>query len=195
VRFKKARHGAVTADLSDVESAVLTSAVGQLLHLLGEQVAVDDDPLAALVGLPSGEVRRPEDPALARLLPDAYRPDASDADGFDAAEAAADFRRYTEGDLRAGKRAHAAAVLESLAGVPGGGRLRLERPAADAWLGTLNDLRLVLGTRLDVTEDSSAQPPPQDDELAHALEVYSWLGWLQESLLEVLPPRAAGADR
>jgi hypothetical protein len=188
VRFKKARGGAVTADVSDVEASVLASAVAQLLHLLGEADDASDDPLAAMVGLPSGEVHRPDDAALARLLPDAYRPDASDDPAFDADEAATDFRRYTEADLRAGKRAHAVTVLEGLAVLGGAGRLRLDRTATDAWLGTLNDLRLVLGTRLEVTEDTYERPPPEDDDLAQALQVYSWLGWLQESLLDCLDP-------
>jgi hypothetical protein len=189
VRFKRGRGGVVTADVTDVEVAVLASTVAQLLHLLGEQDAVDDDPLAAMVGLPAGDVRRPDDPALARLLPDAYRPDATAEPGFDADEAAAEFRRYTEADLRAGKRTQAVAVLESLAALEGGGRLRLSRDDADAWLGALNDLRLVLGTRLDVTEETYDEPLPDDEDRAHALQVYSWLGWLQESLLEVLEPR------
>ena len=190
MRFKRARHGVVTAEVSDVETAVLASAVAQLLHLLGAQDAVDDDPLAAMVGLPTGSVERPDDPALARLLPDAYRPDASDEPGFDAGEATADFRRYTEADLRAGKRANATTVLETLAELPGAGRLQLDRAQADAWLGALNDLRLVLGTRLDVTEDPDDTPEPEDEDVAHALQVYGWLGWLQESLLDCLDPGA-----
>jgi hypothetical protein len=188
VRFKKARGGVVTADVSDVEASVLASAVAQLLHLLGEADDVSEDPLAAMVGLPSGDVHRPDDPALARLLPDAYRPDASDDPGFDGDEATTDFRRYTEADLRAGKRAQAVRVLETLAALGGAGRLRLDRPAADAWLGALNDLRLVLGTRLEVADDTYERPLPEDDDQAHALQVYSWLGWLQESLLECLAP-------
>jgi hypothetical protein len=79
-------------------------------------------------------------------------------------------------------------VLETLAALPDGGRLRLDRSQADAWLGTLNDLRLVLGTRLDVTDDPDDQELPEDEELAHAMQVYGWLGWLQESLLSVLDP-------
>jgi hypothetical protein len=189
VKFNRGRHGAVTADVSAVEASVLASAVAQLLHLLGEQDAVDDDPLAAMVGLPSGDVRRPEDPALARLLPDAYRPDASGDPQFDAGEAAAEFRRYTESDLRTAKRAQADRVLETLASLGGSGRLQLDRADADAWLGTLNDVRLVLGTRLDVTEETYEQPLPDDEDLAHALQVYSWLGWLQETLLDCLEPR------
>ena len=192
MRFTRGRHGAVTAVLSDVEASVLASAVRQLSQLLGEAGAVDDDPLAAMVGLPVGEVRRPDDPAVARLFPDAYRPDAGDGADLDVEQAAGEFRRYTEGDLRAGKRAQAAAVLEGLSSVPQGGRLRLDRPGADAWLGTLNDLRLVLGTRLDVTEQTYDLPPPDDEEQAHALQVYGWLGWLQESLLDCLDPSPRG---
>jgi len=62
--------------------------------------------------------------------------------------------------------------------------LVLDRDEADGWLGWLNDIRLVLGTRLDVTEDSH-EDDPQDQLTA----VYSWLGWLQESLLSCLDPR------
>lgn len=194
MRFTRTRQSVAKADVSAVEASVLTSAVTQLQQLLGEAVAVDADadPLVALVGLPPGEVRRPDDPALARLLPDAYRPspEASGDVDFDVEEAAGDFRRYTEADLRAGKRAQAALVLEQLAALPGGGRLRLDRAGADAWLGTLNDLRLVLGTRLEVTEETREQPPPDDQDRAHALQVYGWLGWLQESLLDCLDPRS-----
>jgi hypothetical protein len=188
VQFARGAPGVVTADVSELEAAVLTSVTGQLLQLLGQQDAPDDDPLAALVGLSGGEVQRPDDPALARLLPDAYRPDAGADPGFDVVEAAAEFRRYTEPDLRAGKRAHAATVLETLARLPAAGRLELARPEADAWLGTLNDLRLVLGTRLQVTDDPDEQPVPRSEDVAHALHVYGWLGWLQESLIECLDP-------
>ena len=60
---------------------------------------------------------------------------------------------------------------------------------ADAWLGCLNDLRLVLGTRLEVTEDLDERTLAEDDPRLPALELYSWLGWLQESLLSCLEPR------
>ena len=180
MRFKKARGGAVRADLDAVEADVLSAVAADLLELLGSEEEPDADPLAALVGLSDGPVAPPEDPALARLLPDAYGEDP---------EAATEFRRYTEGDLRAGKRANAGAVLASLAPLTGkGGRLVLDRDQADAWLGCLNDLRLVLGTRLEVTEETEPAVP-DDDPRAHALQVYGWLGWLQESLLSCLDPR------
>jgi hypothetical protein len=189
VQFARGSGGGVTADVSELEAAVLASVTGQLLQLLGQRDDDHDDPLAAMVGLPSGEVRRPADPALARLLPDAYRPGTEGGPG-DAEEAAADFRRYTEAGLRDGKRAHATTVLETLARRPEQGRLELSRPEADAWLGTLNDLRLVLGTRLQVSDDPDEQLVPQDEEVAHALHVYGWLGWLQESLIDCLDPEA-----
>ena len=180
MRFKKARGGAVRADLSPVEVDVLVAVATDLLVLLGEEDEQDADPLAALVGMSDGPVERPDDPALARLLPDAYGDDDA---------AATEFRRFTEGDLRAAKRANATVLLATLAPLADtGGRLTIDRDEADAWLGCLNDLRLVLGTRLDVTEETDLLPAG-DDPRAHALQVYGWLGWLQESLLSCLDPR------
>ncbi len=82
-------------------------------------------------------------------------------------------------------------MLATLAPLTGtGGRLLLDRDEADAWLGCLNDLRLVLGTRLEVTEETELDLR-DDDPRAQALQVYGWLGWLQESLLSCLDPRSS----
>ena len=185
MRFKR-RRGAVTADLDPGEAGLLAALAEDLLGLLGEGASAspdtEADPLAAMVGLSTGPVSVPDDPALARLLPNAYADDD---------HAAAEFRRFTEQDLRAGKRAGAGTVLATLASLLGrGGRLSLDRDQVDAWLGTLNDLRLVLGTRLEVTEDTPLEVP-DDDPHAQALLVYGWLGWLQESLLSCIVPRPA----
>ena len=183
MRFKRRRGGAVTADLDAGEAGLLAALAEDLLGLLGDGAVADADPLAAMVGLSSGPVAPPDDPALARLLPDAYADDD---------QAAADFRRFTEQDLRAGKRAGASTVLTTLVPlVEAGGRLTLDRDQVDAWLGTLNDLRLVLGTRLEVTEETPLEVP-DDDPQAQALLVYGWLGWLQESLLSCISPRPGG---
>jgi hypothetical protein len=70
------------------------------------------------------------------------------------------------------------------------GRKTLSLEEADAWLRALNDLRLVLGTRLDVTEDIDFEQldprKPRDRDLA----VYAYLSWFQEELVEALnlPP-------
>ena len=180
MRFKKTRRGVETR-LDPVEVTVLTQCATELLGLLGASEPVSEDPLAAMVGLPSGPVSTPDDPALARLLPDAYGDDD---------EAAAEFRRYTEVDLRAGKRLAATNALDDLAPLlHSGGKLVLDRDRADSWLSWLNDIRLVLGTRLDVTED--LDEVAEDDPREPALQVYSWLGWVQESLLSCLDPRSS----
>lgn len=176
MRFKKTRRG-VEARFEAVEADVLAQCAGELLELLGPAVDAGADPLAAMVGL--SDATRPDDPAVLRLFPDAYAPDHDDPG------AAGDFRRYTESDLRAGKREAAAAVL---AAVPvGGGAVLLDRDDCDRWLGCLNDLRLVLGTRLDVTEETEVEDVAEEDQRLYA--VYGWLGWAQESLLSCLTPR------
>ena len=183
MRFTRHR-GSVRADVDAVEAQVLGQLAQEILGIV-EPAEASDDPLAALVGLPAGDVDQPEDPVLLRLLPDAYR-----GDDEDARAAASDFRRYTDSDLRAAKRGNATVVLESLP--EGGGRLQLDRDQADAWLGALNDMRLALGTSLGVTEETDPEDYEEDHPARQALEVYGWLGWLQESLLSCLDPRVSG---
>jgi len=186
MRFRR-RRGQVSAELDAGEAQLLSALAGDLLVLLsdpddGAEGDEGGDPLEAMVGLSSGAVAPPSDPALARLLPDAYADDPG---------AATEFRRFTEQDLRAGKREHAGTVLAGLAPyVDDGGRVPLDRDEVDAWLGTLNDLRLVLAVRLGVDEDTDLDPL-DDDPRAAALHLYGWLGWLQESLLSCVSPRTA----
>jgi hypothetical protein len=181
MRFKRSRRG-VEAKLEPVEAEVLAQCAGELLALLGSGEEASDDPLEAMVGLPPGDVQPPDDPALARLFPAAYADDES---------AATEFRRFTESDLRAGKRAAAGDALISLEPLlRDGGKLVLDRDQADAWLSWLNDIRLVLGTRLEVTEDTYEEDIEPEDPRWQVMQVYSWLGWLQESLLSCLDPRA-----
>jgi hypothetical protein len=180
VRFKRSRRG-VEAKLEPAEAEVLAQCAGELLELLGTGEEASDDPLEALVGLPPGDVSPPDDPALARLFPSAYADDDA---------AATEFRRFTESDLRAGKRAAASDALVSLQPLlAGGGKLALDRDQADAWLSWLNDIRLVLGTRLEVTEDTYEEDIAPEDPRFHVMQIYGWLGWLQESLLACLDPR------
>jgi hypothetical protein len=179
VQFSRHR-GTVRAELDAVEAQVLADLAGQLLSLV-EPPALGDDPLAALVGMSGSEVPAPDDPVLARLLPDAYRDDP---------EAAGDFRRFTDAELRARKRADAQHVLASLPA--DGGRLALSRDDVDRWLGFVNDARLALGTVLGVSDDTDPEEADEDDPAYQAMQVYSWLGWLQESLLSCVEPRPHG---
>ena len=180
MRFSRHRGGGAKAKLDAIESEVLAGVASQLLQLV-EQPELGDDPLAALVGLAPGDVEPPDDPVLLRLLPDAYRDDPA---------AAGDFRRYTDAELRTAKRAAARTVIETLP--QGGGSMVLDRDQADAWLGCLNDLRLALGTSVGVTEDLDPNDLEPDDPRVEPLQVYLWLGMLQESLLSCLEPRRPG---
>ena len=114
---------------------------------------------------------------LARLLPDAYSDDPA---------AAGEFRKYTESSLREAKKYFAQTLLDTLP--PSGGRVTLTGEQARDWLRALNDVRLMFGVRLEVTEDFEEQLAvldPQDPKVA-ALEVYGWLGAVQESLVQAL---------
>jgi hypothetical protein len=149
---------------------------GQPSRGLPTDGSVGADDLAAMVGLSDHE-ELPDDPVLARLLPDAYRDDP---------EASGEFRRYTEQGLRSGKIAAARTVLATLP--QGGGRIRLSEPEAQAWLRALNDVRLALGTRLGVTDDFDEQVTdmePGDPRSAY-VGVYQWLAFLQETLVHAL---------
>ncbi len=120
------------------------------------------------------------DPVLDRLLPAGHRSDP---------ELAADYRAMTESSLRAGKTDDLATVRASLP--PDGGTVRLDPEQAAAWLRTSNDLRLALGTRLDIQEDTE---PPEDltSEEGQQLAVYYWLTGLQGSLVDALAAGRAG---
>ena len=66
-----------------------------------------------------------------------------------------------------------------------GGDVLLTEEQADSWLGALNDVRLALGTALDVTEDMPDELPEDDPRSPH-LGVYHWLTWVQETLIQAL---------
>lgn len=120
-----------------------------------------------------GPTAPPEDPALARLLPDAYPDDPA---------AAAEMRRLTEPDLVQAKLDAATAVGSAL--LPTGGKLILDQQSGAAWLAALNDLRLLLGTRLGVTEDGDPFGGHRPNESAAApYVVYHWLTGLQDRLV------------
>jgi hypothetical protein len=129
----------VTARFTAGEADMLRQIVRDVLDLLGGPAAGTEDPLAGLGTAPE----TPSDPALARLLPDGYRDDP---------QAAGELRRLTELSLRAEKVRNAQAVLDTLPATGGSVTLAGDE-AAQAWLRALNDVRLALGTRLEVTEE------------------------------------------
>lgn len=195
----RANSGGVTARFAKPEAIVIRDLVTQVIELV-----VADDPSAAstrpdVPGLPGdggtlgsdvpdaatlesmvgfGETAEvPDDPVLARLLPDAYRDDP---------EAAGEFRRFTESGLRSAKVAAARTLLATLPA--GGGKVKLSSEQAEAWLRSLNDVRLALGVRLGVTDDFDALSDgvATDDPRYAYIQIYQWLAYIQGSLVAAL---------
>jgi Domain of unknown function (DUF2017) len=192
--FRRTRDGGVSVWLPPGEATLLRTLVVPVLDLLGETgrpgeagypptqggTADDLDRLLA-EAVEAAEAAEapsiPDDPVLARLLPDAYQDDP---------EAAGEFRKYTESSLREAKKYFAQTLLDTLP--PSGGRVRLTGDQARDWMRALNDVRLMFGVRLEVTEDFEEQLAalaPDDPKVA-AFEVYGWLGAVQESLVRAL---------
>ncbi|MFJ6782313.1 DUF2017 domain-containing protein [Streptomyces yangpuensis] len=196
--FESLKDGGAAIALDEIEISILRSLAVQMLELIGPgdpEPAEDADPLAALFA--EGPTEPPTDPALARLFPDAYgSPDGAGDEGVDPAETkarSAEFRRYTENDLRARKRDDALALVRSLDALTpagdGAAVLELTGELPLRWLGGLNDLRLTLAARLDITEDDESAALfrlPDDDPRKPMVMAYLWLGGLQESLIETL---------
>jgi hypothetical protein len=195
--FRRVR-GEVRARLADGERRVLHDLFTEVHDLLEDPAPPsEDDPLAELVGIGTA-VRPPEDPALARLLPDAHKDDP---------RASAEFRRYTESGLRARKRQGLELALRTL---ERGAPVRLDEAEASAWLVALTDVRLVLAERIGLKTDedhaileqvvaqlAQAEPPAESEDsdddgvdaaerLAMTLALYDFLAWLQETLVEAM---------
>jgi hypothetical protein len=178
------------ATFSGFEADLLRSLASQLIELLRDEAAVpttDVDPFEALLDF-SGPTTAPEDPVLARLFPAAYRDDD---------EAAGEFRRYTETQLRSGKAANAGAVIDTLeeAGLPtelDETRLTIDvelgREEAAVWMKAFTDMRLALATRLGVEEGDEDywDALPEDDPRSHVHDIYDWLAFLQETLVRAV---------
>ena len=122
------------------------------------------------------EILPTEDPAVGRLFPPGYVDDPA---------ASAEYRRLVRDDLLEG-HLEALRVMESTLDAR-----RLTEDQLVAWLGAVNDLRLVLGTKLDVTEETHEREIPEDHPDAPGLALYFYLGLLEEQIVEAL---AGGLD-
>jgi Domain of unknown function (DUF2017) len=195
--FRRVR-GEMRVRLGDGERRVLHDVFTEVHDLLRDPSPgpAEDDPLAALVGIGQA-TKPPDDPALARLLPDAHKDDPV---------ASAEFRRYTENELRSRKRNGLRLAMDTLDRGP---TLHLHEAEAAAWVVALTDVRLVLAERIglrtdddhallervvadlaDDDADASGEPGPAE-RLAVTLSLYDFLAWLQETLVvamaETLP--------
>jgi hypothetical protein len=167
------------AVLERPEAQVLRGLMGQVDQMLtGRGAAGSEDELAALTGIRTGPSTPPDDPVLARLLPD-----FASSSEQDAGEVSAALRSVREPELIQAKQAAIATVLATCPA--GGGRIELAPAQAEEWLAAVNDVRLALGVALDVSEDMPEQLPADDPRADH-LPVYHWLTWLQDSLVTTM---------
>jgi hypothetical protein len=159
--------------LDEVERALLASLISQLVQLLKLGDLETADPLSFLEDINKKAVR-PQDEVVFRLLPDAYADDE---------ESNNDFRKFTEQSLRDEKLATAKFALANL---PEDDEPKeILDSDISLWLKSLNDVRLALGTRLEIT-DGAVMVDQNDEEKNGLLDVYDWLTWLQGTLLEII---------
>jgi hypothetical protein len=179
-KFRK-RRKTVVVSFAEHEADILANLLRNLVELLYDGMppreSESSDPLAALLDN-DGPTSPPEDVVLQRLLPDAYKEDD---------QAAAEFRRFTERGLRDGKVSDAKRVLTAIEGAKSvSAGITLEADDQLAWLRALNDLRLAIGTRLDIKEEDDYavwEKLPDDDPRRLTYDLYDWLGYLQSALL------------
>ncbi|NQX05829.1 DUF2017 domain-containing protein [Rathayibacter sp. VKM Ac-2856] len=168
--FRRDSSGAAVARFDREEAGILRHLAGEMLELLDRHAS--DEALA--------------DPALARLLPDAYRDDR---------EAADEFRRFTAPDLAARKMDDARAITAALDAGEGSGHarvfaglgevaVRLEPPQALSWLRGLTDMRLALAARLGIVDTDDVEPENETGQAIRA--VYDWLGSVQDGLVHAI---------
>ena len=110
-----------------------------------------------------------EDPALRRLHPAAYPDDP---------EAAAEFDGYVRDDLTAQRLT----AIDTMARTIDADRVSEEE--LSAWLGSINDLRLILGVRLAVTEESAPADFAGEPERESSFALYAYLSYLEEEIVD-----------
>lgn len=187
--FKRRRRGGVVAVFEPDEAHVLANLAGQVVELLRDRNGAsesDPDPLAVQLGM-GGPSLPPEDPVLRRLLPDAYGDDE---------EESAEFRRFTERSLTSAKVENAERLIASL---EAGGlddeaetdtvvEVELDPGDVQAWLRSLTDIRLSIAVRLGIESeaDQLALADSDDPAVSTMVDVYDWLGYVQETLVGAL---------
>ncbi len=176
--FSAGRAG-VRIRLSSGEAALLRDLAGQLIELLADRTAESPDPgdvLLAQLGIGGGS-SAPLDPAVARLLPDAYRDDE---------EAASEHRQLTELGLIQRKVANARTVMATIEVK----NRDLTASQAQSWLRTLTDLRLTIAARLEIEHDGDQGRIETDADFA-LQGAYDRLGYLQATLVDALDAATA----
>ena len=169
--FKSGIGGRISLKLDEAEKQVLSQLFEQMDDLLKvPNFDKNADPLARLLNM-DGSTEISDDPALARLFPDGYSEDE---------HASADFRRFTEQDLRQAKLDALNDVRLMLMDLSG--KSPVTPTQAKSCLNAINDLRLVLGTRLEITDEGETDFDTDDP----GIHLYNYLTYLQGTLLDAL---------
>jgi hypothetical protein len=164
------------------EAGLLRSLVTSMLGMLDDRESSSpEDELEEITGMKDGNSRPPEDETMKRLLPDFYRSQTDHPAGSGTLESLNNaLRSLHEPDIIDAKRQAAQRLLDTLP--EGGGKFELTEADAHAWAAAVNDLRLALGTMLDIGPDSPERMPAGHPMAGH-LDVYHWLTVLQEYLI------------
>lgn len=152
-RFDPLPGGGVVAHLDTDEARLLRELIREMRVLLEADI-----PLV--------------DPVVARLFPDAYEDE----------EDAASYREMTGDQLREGKL-QALSMVAAQVGERGPITTDVDADQVEAWLTLMTDMRLAIGTRLDITEEKMESDIDPGHPDGPALSVLHWLGWLQETML------------
>ncbi|OBI84469.1 DUF2017 domain-containing protein [Mycobacterium sp. E740] len=164
------------------EAALLRSLATSLVGMLDDrESSAPADELEAITGMRAGNSTPPDDDTMKRLLPDFYRPQTEHPAGSSAAESLnGALRSLHEPAIIDAKRQAAQTLLDTLPSE--GGKFELTEEAAHAWAAAVNDMRLALGTMLDIAPDGP-EDLPSGHPMAGHLDVYQWLTVLQEYLV------------
>jgi hypothetical protein len=173
IAFHADDSGHIVGGFTPLEAVIIADLAAQVAGMLGGIAGSNDaDPLFETVGI-GGRDAIDADPAIARLLPDAYGDDDSSRD----------FRQLTERSLASRKVANARVVIDTLARPDDA--LVLSPVEVQAWLRALSDIRLTIAARLGIERDGDAGATGSDAALA-LHDLYDWLGYVTELLLEAL---------
>lgn len=173
----------VVIEMEHAEQSIIATLLSDVSQLLSADLPEPDtDPFKRLIGHldPDQTVSRPTDPALLRLLPDVDSEDRGRSE---------EYRRLTERDLRESKLHSIRIALHSLGQFPA--PITLDPDAARAWMRAMTDVRLVLASRLDITNDEDAERLlGGDTELGETgeavLSLYELTTWLHEHITQFM---------
>jgi len=205
-RFERKPDGMLEAQLDAEEAVLLQSLAGQVAELVAESAlrqaqgvstsstsesdstsstsesdstSSSSESDSTSSSSESDSTSSTSDAAVARLLPNAYPDDP---------EASAEFRRFTQSGLAERKVGNAETVIRSLAGAGATGSVTLDDSEALSWLRTLTDIRLTIASRLGIESEHDDAGRSIDPLMR---EIYDWLGFVQNSLIEALDNHAA----